>query len=495
MRMKLKQLIKGIPFLELKGSHKDVEITGLCNNSKLAAPGFLFFAKKGTQQHGNAFIAEVQAAGAAVVATDLFDPFLEGMVQIIHPDIVSLEAILAERFYEHPSGKLLSIGITGTNGKTTSAYLIKHLLDSRGVSTGLIGTIEWIIKDNVFPSSLTTPDTITNQKLLHEMAAAGCQGVVMEVSSHALDQKRVAGIDFDVALFTNLTQDHLDYHLTMDAYAQAKAKLFSSLGKRSDFKKPYPKMAVVNQDDPWAQEMIKDLSAPLITYGLSERADVRAEEIRLLPTGSEFFVCFKNKRIPFKSSLIGKFNIYNILGATAIAASMGWDTEQALSILSTFKTVPGRLERVDNEEGKNIFVDYAHTEDALKNVLETLKQISSARVLCVFGCGGNRDKQKRPKMGAAAAQLADVIFLTSDNPRGEDPDAIIQEILAGIQNQEKVFVEVDRKKAIERAISQMQKDDILLIAGKGHENYQIFSHHTIHFDDRIIAKGYGRCNV
>ncbi len=493
--MKLKQLIKGIPALELKGSHKDVEITGLCNNSKLGAPGFLFFAKKGTKQHGNAFISEVKAAGAVAVATDLFDPFLEGMIQIIHPNVVALEATLAERFYEYPSRKLFSIGITGTNGKTTSAYLIKHLLDSMEISTGLIGTIEWIIKENVFPSSLTTPDTITNQKLLHEMVAAKCQGVVMEVSSHALDQKRVAGIDFDVALFTNLTQDHLDYHLTMEEYAQAKAKLFSSLGARSDFKKPYPKIAVVNQDDPWSKEMIKDLTASLITYGLSESADVRAEEIELLPTGSEFFIRFKNKRIPFKSPLIGKFNIYNILGVVSIAAGMGWDLSQTLSILKSFKMVPGRLERVENEEGRNIFVDYAHTEDALKNVLETVKEISTAKVLCVFGCGGNRDKQKRPKMGATAEQLADAVFITSDNPRGEDPATIIQEILAGIQDKEKVFVEIDRKKAIELAISQMQKDDILLIAGKGHENYQVFSHHTIHFDDRIIAKEYGRCNV
>ena len=493
--MKLKQLIKGIPSLDIKGSHKDVEITGLCNNSKLAAPGFLFFAKKGTKQHGNGFISEVKAAGAVAVATDLFDPFLEGMIQLIHPDIVFLEAILAERFYEYPSRKLFSVGITGTNGKTTSAYLIKHLLDSMGVSTGLIGTIEWIIKDNVFPSSLTTPDTITNQKLLHEMVTAGCQGVVMEVSSHALDQKRVAGIDFDVALFTNLTQDHLDYHLTMEEYGKAKAKLFSSLGKKTDFKKPYPKIAVVNQDDPWAKEMVKDLSVPLITYGLSEKADVRAEEIKLLPTSSECFICFKNKRIFFKSPLIGKFNIYNVLGVAAMAAGMGWDLENTLSILASFKAVPGRLERVENEEGRNIFVDYAHTEDALKNVLETLKEISSARVLCVFGCGGNRDKQKRPKMGSTAEQLADAVFITSDNPRGEDPGTILQEILSGVQNKEKVFVEIDRRKAIEQAISQMQKDDILLIAGKGHENYQVFSHHTIHFDDRIIAKGYGQCSV
>ncbi len=489
MKVKLKQLIKGIPSLEIKGS-KDIEVSGLCNNSKLAAPGFLFFAKKGTKQHGNSYISEVKAAGAVAVATDLFDPFLEDVVQIIHPDIIALEALIAERFYGYPSRKLFAVGITGTNGKTTSAYLIKHLLDSMEMSTGLIGTIEWIIKDSVFPSSLTTPDTITNQKLLHEMNSASCQCVVMEVSSHALDQKRVAGIDFDVALFTNLTEDHLDYHHTMEEYGKAKAKLFSSLGKSKAYKKPYPKIAVINQDSPWSKEMIKDLSVPLITYGLTEKADVRAEEIRLSPEGSECIISFQGSRIPFKTSLIGKFNIYNCLGVAAMAMGMGWDLSHVLSLLSSFKAVPGRLERVENASEKNIFVDYAHTEDALKNVLETLKEISKGRILCVFGCGGNRDRQKRPKMGAVAEALSDVVFITSDNPRGETPETIIQEILSGIKDTRKVCVEVDRRKAIEKAASQLKKDDILLIAGKGHENYQIFSHHTIHFDDRIVAKEY-----
>ncbi len=491
MRIKLKQLLKGIPLIEVKGS-KEVEVVGLCNNSKLAAPGFLFFAKKGTKQHGNSFISEVREAGVVAIATDLFDPFLKNIVQIIHPDIVSLEALLAARFYDYPSRKLLTVGITGTNGKTTSSYLIKYLFDAMELPAGLIGTIEWIIKDTIFPSSLTTPDVITNQKLLYEMNAVGCKSIVMEVSSHALDQKRVSAIDFDLAIFTNLTEDHLDYHHTMEEYGRTKAKLFTSLGKEGKFGKPYPKIAILNYDSIWSKEMIKNLTVPLITYGLFEGADVRAGQIHLYPNGSECLISFQDQLLPFKTSLIGKFNIYNCLAVTAAALGLGWDLAKVLSILSSFKSVPGRLERVDNEKGKNVFVDYAHTEDALKNVLESLKEIAKGRILCVFGCGGNRDKQKRPKMGAVVEKLADLVFITSDNPRGEPAETIIEEILSGIQDTKKVCVEIDRRKAIEKAVGLLKADDVLLIAGKGHENYQIFSHHTIHFDDRIIAKEYCR---
>ncbi|MBX9923931.1 MAG: UDP-N-acetylmuramoyl-L-alanyl-D-glutamate--2,6-diaminopimelate ligase [Rhabdochlamydiaceae bacterium] len=490
--MKLKQLVKGIPSLEIKGS-KDVEILGLCNNSQFAAPGYLFFAKKGSKLSGNQFIRDAALAGSVAIATDLFDPFLKQVVQIVHPDVTALESLLTERFYDYPSHQLLSIGITGTNGKTTCSYLIKHFLDRVGIATGLIGTIEWIIKDKILPSNLTTPDAITSQKLLHEMKITGCQGVVMEVSSHALVQKRVACIDFDIAIFTNLTQDHLDYHETMEEYAKAKAILFSSLGSHGNVGKSYPKLAIVNCDSPWASTMIRDLKAPLLTYGLCQESDVRAEEIKLSPKGSSCWICYRDLRLPFTTALIGKFNIYNYLAVIATAIGLNFDLPSILSILSSFPAVPGRLERVENQQGKNIFVDYAHTEDALKNVLEALREIAVGRVLCVFGCGGNRDKQKRPKMGAVAEKLSDALWITSDNPRGESPESIIQDILAGIQDVKKVCIEVDRRKAIEKAISQMKSDDVLLIAGKGHENYQVFSHHTIHFDDRIIAKEYCRC--
>jgi UDP-N-acetylmuramoyl-L-alanyl-D-glutamate--2,6-diaminopimelate ligase len=489
--MKLKQLLKGIPSVEIKGS-KDVEILGLCNNSQFAAPGYLFFAKKGSKLSGNQFIRDAELAGAVAIATDLFDPFLKNVVQVVHPDITTLETLLTERFYDYPSRQLLSIGITGTNGKTTCSYLIKHFLDRVGIPTGLIGTIEWIIKDKILPSTLTTPDAITSQKLLHEMVVTGCKSVVMEVSSHALVQRRVAGIDFDIAIFTNLTQDHLDYHETMEEYAKAKSLLFSSLGSHGDCGKPYPKLAIVNCDSPWTSTLIRDLNVPLLTYGLSKESQVRAEDIKLSPTGSSCWICYQGLRLPFSTTLIGKFNIYNYLAVIAMAIGLNFDLPSILSVLSTFSAVPGRLERVENQQGKNIFVDYAHTEDALKNVLEALREITVGRILCVFGCGGNRDRQKRPKMGAVVEQLADALWVTSDNPRGEAPESIVQDVLEGIQDVTKVCVEVDRRRAIEKAIGQMTPDDVLLIAGKGHENYQVFSHHTIHFDDRIVAKEYCR---
>ncbi len=491
MKMKLKQLLKGIQSVEIKGS-KEVEILHLCNNSKMVSPGSLFFAKKGLTQEGSAFLQEAKMAGASAVVLDLFDPFLQGLVQVITPDILGVEALVAQRFYGFPSRKLLCVGITGTSGKTTTSYLIKHLLDAKGCSAGLIGTIEWKIKDTVFPASFTTPDVLTNQKLLHEMALVGCKSVVMEVSSHALHQQRVEGIDYDIALFTNLSEEHLDYHANMEEYASVKAGLFASLGKKGDFGKPYPKMAILNQDNPWMSRMIRDLTTDYLTYGLFPGAELRAEEIKLSPEGNTCLISYHGKKVPFRSALIGRFNIYNCLAAIAFGLAMEWDLEEVLACLSSFSGVPGRLERVINEEGKKIFVDYAHKPDALKNVLETLREISKGRVLCLFGCGGNRDRLKRPKMGAIATELADAVFITSDNPRSEDPEIIIQEILAGVLRKEKVCVEVDRKKAIEKAIQAMEKDDVLLIAGKGHEPYQIFSHQTIHFDDRIIAKEYCR---
>jgi len=487
--MKLRKLLQGIPSVTIKG-FKDISLTGLCNNSKQAAPGYLFFAKKGLTQNGNRFVADALSAGVVAIATDLYNPFLENVVQIIYPDVNKLESILAARFYDTPSEKLLTIGITGTNGKTTSSFLIKHLLDKISMPAGLIGTIEWIVKDNIFPSTQTTPDILTNQKLFHEMVLAGCKSVVMEVSSHGLDQGRVSSLDFDIALFTNLTQDHLDYHQTMESYGRAKAKLFASVASKPSKGKKYPKALIVNKDSSWTPLMLENATAPVLTYGIADDADLRAEEIELSTGGTVCFLCYRGKKISFHTPLIGMFNLYNCLGAICVGLVLGRDLEQVAEILSSFNAVPGRMERVENQNEKNIFVDYAHTEDALKNVLQTLKEVTSGRILCVFGCGGNRDKLKRPKMGAVAEKYADALIITSDNPRGEPPEVVVQEILGGIENREKVKVELDRKKAIGLAIADLKPADVLLIAGKGHESYQVFSHYAIHFDDRIIAKGY-----
>lgn len=477
--MKIKRLFKDIESVLIRGS-KEQEITGITANSKLVAPGNLFVAKKGLTHDGTKFIPEALSSGAVAILTDIYDPFLTEVVQIIHPDVAAIEADVAATYYQHPSDALDIVGITGTNGKTTTSYLVKHLLDGVQRPCGLIGTIEWIVGKNHLPSLMTTADVITNHRLFHEMVANDCQAAVMEVSSHALDQSRVGRIDFDVAIYTNLTQDHLDYHQTMEKYAEAKAKLFSSLSLSSH--------AVINIDCPWSGLMIKSSRAPVLTYGIDNPADLFATEIRLSPKGMRFIVNYHDKKLAFASALIGRFNVYNLLAAIGAGLSLNISLEKCVEILQKFKRVPGRLERVMNARALNIFVDYAHTPDALKNVLETLREIKKGRIITVFGCGGNRDQGKRPKMGAVAEALSDICIVTSDNPRSEEPQEILNQILSGFKNPKAPLVCLDRKEAILSAIKMADADDLVLIAGKGHETYQIFAHQTLHFDDRVVAK-------
>lgn len=475
--MKLRKLLKPYPSLVVKGS-KEIEITGICANSKMVAPGNLFIAKKGLTHDGSRFIGEAIAAGASAILTDIFDPFLENIVQIIHPDVPAFEADLAKHYYQSASDRLLLIGITGTNGKTTCSYLIKHLLEGCGLSSGLIGTISWIVGEHEIPAMHTTPDLITNHKLFYEMVQSGCKAAVMEVSSHGLEQGRVRGLDFDVAVFTNLTLEHLDYHKTMEDYAAAKAKLFQNLEEGK---------AVVNADSPWLSHILKGCKSTPLTYGLDSEADLKAEEISLTSKGTQCTIVYRKEKYRFSTSLIGRFNIYNCLAAIGAALSCGFEIEKILAKLSTFKRVPGRLERMTTSLGIDILIDYAHTDDALKNVLEALREIKKGRLITVFGCGGNRDQNKRAKMGKVAEELSDLVVITTDNPRQEDPNAIIREILTGVKNPSCILVEPDRRTAIEKAIDIAKPNDILLIAGKGHETYQIFSHKTIDFDDRKIA--------
>lgn len=476
--MKLRKLLKDIPVDAVKGS-KEVEITGICANSKTVSPGNLFIAKRGLTTSGAQYIADAAAAGAVAVLTDIYDPFLNDVVQIIHPDVASIESLIASEYYRHPSKEMAVIGITGTNGKTTTAYLVKHLMDGAGKPCGLIGTIEWIVGKNVLPSTHTTPDATTNQKLLHEMAAGGCREAVMEVSSHALDQGRVRGIDFDIALLTNLTREHLDYHKTMEDYAAAKALLFSSLD--------VSKCAIINVDSDWAKKLIQDCRAKVLSYGIENNADVRATEISFSAEGTRFRVHFKGEWFVFSTKLIGRFNVYNCLGAIAVGIAQNIPVPQIVSLLGSFSAVPGRLEKVPNSRGLNIFVDYAHTDAGLQNVLETLMEIKKGRLITVFGCGGNRDQSKRPQMARASERLSDFTIVTTDNPRNEDPESIIKHIVSGFQGPKNYSVEVDRQAAIEKAIKMASSDDIVLIAGKGHETTQIFAHQTIPFDDRAVA--------
>ncbi len=476
--MKLKKLIADLPIELYKGA-QDLEITGLSLHSKLVAPGDLFIAKKGRVDDGSRYIDEAIDAGAVAILTDLPNPFLKKVTQLIHPATSEVEAHLAARFYGHPSESLFTIGVTGTNGKTTTTYLIKHFFDLAGSPCGLIGTIEYLIGELRLEAKLTTPDAITNQKLLREMVRHGCKAAVMETSSQGLAQGRCQQIAYDVALFTNLTQDHLDYHLTLEAYAEEKAKLFKMLDGDS--------FAIVNGDSPWADVMIKGCKAPVLRYGLSAQNDLYADTITLSDHDTTFYVNYRSERVLFHSHLIGRYNIFNVLGALAVCLARGISLSSLPPLLETFYSVPGRLERVKNGRNLNIFVDYAHTPDALEKVLHCLREIKQGKIITVFGCGGDRDRGKRAKMGKAAEEGSDFTIITSDNPRSEVPKQICDEIATGF-SQSNYTIVLDRKEAIERAIGMANAKDLILIAGKGHETYQHFSYQTIPFDDRKIAQ-------
>lgn len=476
--MKLRKLIADLSIEVYKGG-QDIEVTGLCIHSKLVAPGNLFIAKKGSCDDGNKYIEEAIQSGAAAILTDMRNPFLKEVVQLIHPAPAAIEAELAARYYGFLSKSLFTVGITGTNGKTTTSYLIKHFLDHLGLPCGLIGTIEYIMGSHRFEAKLTTPDSITNQKLLKEMVKQGCRSAVMEVSSQGLAQGRTKYIDFNVAIFTNLTQDHLDYHGTMEAYASEKAKLFRELDPTS--------IAIVNEESEWTSFLMKECRAPLLTYGFSPNADLYADAISLSDSKSIFRVHYRSQEALFTSDLIGRYNILNCLCAIGTCLSKGFDLDKLPPILKSFQSVPGRLEKVENLRQLPIFVDYAHTPDALEKVLNCLREIKKGKIITVFGCGGDRDRGKRPKMGQVAALGSDFTIITSDNPRSEIPQKICSEIAAGF-NHANFSIIVDRKEAIAQAIEMASSKDLILIAGKGHETYQHFSFQTIPFDDRKVAQ-------
>ncbi len=478
--MKLKKLIQGLK-LEVKGS-KEIEISGLSSDSRRTAPGNLFIAKKGSSLDGNEYIARAIDSGASAILTQFYNPFVK-IPQLIHPDPQTIEAQLASRYYNSPSNDLFVVGVTGTNGKTTTTYLIKHLLDALKKPCGLIGTVETILGRKRSFSTLTTHDVLSNQKLLREMIEEGCQAAVLEVSSHGLDQGRVGQVQFDVALFTNLTPDHLDYHANEEEYALAKKRLFQLLDKSV---KPR-KTAIANADDPRHVQLLDGCFSPQILFGMSEKADLRAEAIELSLKGSRFTACYKGDAQVFTTPLIGRFNIYNLLGAIAVGLHYGCTLKEMAPLFAHVKAAPGRLETVESRTGKHIFVDYAHTSDALFNVLTTLKAITKKRIITVFGAGGSRDPGRRIGLAKAAESHSDLCIITSDNPRQEDPQEICRQILSAFQAPEKARVELDRKKAIELAIAQAEPGDAVLIAGKGHERMQIFSHQTVPFDDREVA--------
>lgn len=485
--MKLRKLVKDLKGANVKGS-KEIEITGICANSKLVSPGSLFIAKKGFSQNGGEFIPEAIEAGAVAVVTDIYNPLLKNIVQVIHPDVASIEGRLASSYYQHPSDDLFMVGVTGTNGKTTTSFLIKHVLDSIKQPCGLIGTIEYIIGKYRYQATRTTPDVTSNHKMLREMVLQGCSSAVMEVTSHALDQGRVENIDFDVAVFTNLTLDHLDYHHTMENYANAKNKLFRSLNLSKKKKGHFSKVAILNGDSPWLETIKSGTKVPLFTYGLEGDFDLKGSNISLTSTGTLFDVTYRGVTKTCFSPLVGKFNVYNCLAAIAVGLSRQIPLDNLIEIIREAPSVPGRLQPVPNPLGLKIYVDFAHTDDALTNVLSCLKEMKPERLITLFGCGGDRDQSKRAKMAQSAEAFSDLAIVTSDNPRSEDPLEIIRQIEQGFKNKTSYQVEPDRQLAIEKAIKLATPRDILLIAGKGHETYQIFAHKTVEFDDAKIAE-------
>jgi UDP-N-acetylmuramoyl-L-alanyl-D-glutamate--2,6-diaminopimelate ligase len=475
--MKIKKLIQDLSIEVARGS-KETEIRGITNHSKSVGPGFLYVAKKGKTFDGNDFIADALLAGACAILTDIFNPFIDNIAQLICQNIEEVEPILASRFYKDPASSLFLVGITGTSGKTTSTYLTSHLLNQIE-PTGIMGSIERRIGDFQMNSDLNTPDAITCQKMLHEMVIRGGKSVCMEVSSHGLSQNRVEGILYDVVVFTNLTPEHLDYHKDMDEYGSMKKRLFSKIKKGG--------LAVVNSDDPRSTFMIEGVQERIVTYGIEKECDYRAKNIHFDAKKSVFtLVCAKGE-IEITMPLIGRFNVYNALVAVAVAVERGLTFAQIQEGFLTAPQVQGRMERIEGANGKLVFVDYAHKAAALEKALETLKEITRGRIVTVFGCGGDRDRNKRPLMGKIAEKFSDLVIVTNDNPRTEDPEEIIREILPGFTEQKHRII-LDRREAISTGIQELKSGDVLLIAGKGHEKIQIVDGKLNHFDDREVAK-------
>ncbi len=476
--MKIIELVKTLGASFEQAALKDFEVRGISANSKKVRQDYIFVAVKGTRTDGRAFIKEAVEHGARAVIVEEANRILPGTPEI--PVITVGDARvalgrLASAFYGNPSARMKVTGITGTNGKTTTTYLIESVLKEAECVPGVIGTVNYRYKDIVVPATHTTPAPLELQSLLSEMVDAGVDQVVMEVSSHALDQDRTAGIHFHSAIFTNITQDHLDYHKTIEQYFQSKTKLFRGLETGA--------FAVINNDDPFGHPLKSMTKAHVVTYALNSKADVTARDIVYHSSHTAFLVLTPLGPEVVRSKLIGRHNVYNMLAAIAWGVQEGVPLKKISAGIENFKTVPGRLERVFSRAPFSIFVDYAHTEDALKNCIETLRLLTVGRVIVVFGCGGERDTTKRPKMGNVVTHLADYAVITTDNPRSEDPQTIIDDIVQGILSRNYSVIP-DRHTAIVEALSMARPGDIVLVAGKGHENYQIIKDKREYFDDR-----------
>jgi UDP-N-acetylmuramoyl-L-alanyl-D-glutamate--2,6-diaminopimelate ligase len=482
MSVTLRELLHGVTAEPVAA----VPVSGVACHSKQVRPGDVFVAVGGAALDGHAFIAEAVARGAAAIVAQQMPAAgswqVRGCPCVVVRDTREALVAIAGRFFGHPSRRLRLIGVTGTNGKTTTTYLLKAILQAAGEQVGLLGTVSYHIGERRVPSSNTTPGPLDLQRYFAQMVAQGMRWCAMEVSSHALAQDRVAGLAFDAAVFTNLGSDHLDYHKTLEAYAEAKRRLFSSLRQDGH--------AVINSDDAYGRLLAETIPRrSIVTYAMDRHAKVKAREIVCTWEGIRFILESPWGVIPLSSRLIGRYNVWNLMAASAALLALGIPPEAIRAGVASCEGAPGRLEAIRADAGFRVLIDYAHTAEALRMALSAVRELTSGRVIVVFGCGGDRDQAKRPAMGRMAALASDLVVLTSDNPRGEDPATIIRQIAEGFPPGHEAFTIVpDREQAVAHALSVARAGDTVLIAGKGHEAYQVFEHTSVPFSDREVVE-------
>lgn len=489
--MKISELINNLN-IELHGAD-DKEISGVTYDSRKVSKNYLFVALHGLKEDGKNYIKDAISRGAAAVLTDDKTIKYDNTVFLTTNDISDMFGKISSRFYGEPSKKMKVFTVTGTNGKTTVTYILEKIFENAGIKLGVVGTIFYRFGELKIPAPNTTPQSSDLHELLSKMKSAGAAGVVMEVSSHGLIQNRISGCAIDVAIFTNLTRDHLDYHKTMDEYKKAKFLLFEKFLNESAKEKKY---SVVNVDDSAGRELTKiAVSGEIITYGIKSDADIKATDIEMLKNKTVFNVNIEGKKIKIETKLIGRHNIYNILAVIGCAYSQNMDLEKVADGIKKFETVPGRFETVNAGQPFSVIIDYAHTPDALGNLIQAARcattpdEMSGKKIITVFGCGGDRDRSKRPLMGEISGRMSDYTIITSDNPRSEKPELIALDVEVGLQRVKCINYEIvlDRAGAIKRAVELCLPEDTLLIAGKGHENYQIIGNEKIPYNDKEVA--------
>lgn len=482
--MNLTELLSCIPYFNSKSNLDNIEVSGIEIDSRKVKKGDLFVCITGFLTDGHLYIDDAIENGAIAILTQ--KPVEANRPTIQVNDTSRALAMLATRLYDYPTKQLPLIGVTGTNGKTTVTYILEKIFKQYQKKTGIIGTIHMKIGDDAYPAENTTPNALELQRTFRKMVDEKVDQAIMEVSSHALDLGRVFGSEFDIAVFTNLTQDHLDYHPSIEDYLRAKTLLFSQLG--NSYNREKNKFAIINEDEPSSHLLKRSTAQHIITYGCQTEADVYATEIDLSASGTKFNLHTPIGSTMVNSKLIGKFNVYNMLAATAAAISAKVPLSIIKEALEWMNGVNGRFEVIDNDLPFTVIVDYAHTPDSLENVLKTIKDFQPRKLYVIVGCGGDRDKSKRPLMAKIALKYGDYAFFTSDNPRTEDPEQILDDMVSGLEKTNDYEVIIDRKEAIYKAIQVADENDVILIAGKGHETYQQIGHRKYDFDDRIVAK-------